>query len=137
MLISFKQYLVMLAVGPCLLSLPIVLCFDVVFYPRDDCRNLTVDPEAAKMLELPVETQLVLCGKEVNFKIFQRFFLVQAFDLGKYFGVCGRLFLPSLSCDKLCNHCGSRQSDVEIFTSTLKDNGYQRNTINEKCYRIG
>ena len=69
MLISFKQYLAMLTVGPCLLSLPIIICYDVAFYPRDDCRNLTltIDPEAVKLLELPVETPLAMCGKDVNF----------------------------------------------------------------------
>ena len=65
MIISFKQYLAMLAVGPCLLSLVGVLCYDVVLYPRENCENLSVDPEAVKMLELPVETQLAACGKRV------------------------------------------------------------------------
>ena len=64
-MISFKQYLLMLAVGPCLLSFVSILCYDVVLYPRENCENLSVDPEAVKMLKLPVETQLAACGKRV------------------------------------------------------------------------
>ena len=61
-LISFKQYLCMLYVGPCMLPLGSALRIGTS-YPSGNCANLSVEPEAMKLLNLPAETPLAQCAK--------------------------------------------------------------------------
>ena len=63
MLISFKQYLGMLCVGPWLLSLGLALTTGLGAYPSGDCKNISVDPEAVKLFDMPAETPVALCRK--------------------------------------------------------------------------
>lgn len=69
--ISFRQYLCMFG-GVCLGLFPDVFIYALIAYPIDDCRNLSVDPEAMTVLESPAETQLALCIKHVNLKLFHK-----------------------------------------------------------------
>ena len=70
MLVSFKHYLYMLCVGPGLLSLVLAFAMGVDAYPSGDCKDLSVYPEAVKLLNVSAETPLALCRKgEVKLKV--------------------------------------------------------------------
>lgn len=62
-MISFKQYLGMLCVEPGLFSFGLALATGFGEYPSDDCKDLSVYPEAGELLNLSVETPLALCRK--------------------------------------------------------------------------
>ena len=47
--------------GLCLPSLIPVITFELIAYPLEDCRFLSVDPDSVKMLELPAETEVAIC----------------------------------------------------------------------------
>ena len=63
MLVSFKHYLCMLFVWAGLISLCLTFATGFDAYPSGDCKDLSVYPEAVKLLNVSAETPLALCRK--------------------------------------------------------------------------
>ena len=62
-------------VGVCLISLVQCTNYEFILYPTEDCKYLSVDPEAVNILELPGETEVAMCAvsDSSNDKLFYLF----------------------------------------------------------------